>query len=147
MPRSKPLKGTDRQKHPTGSSDAPIDLTMESPEKGSPKVPSLGLRKYPVYPRKPCVQRTRKLKSSCTLYKLPFEIRDHIFQFTLEWTGQTPRMLVALRQEPALYDQALKVFRQNNVYEFSGLEKSSKMSLNTIQTIERLSLKAMSVPF
>jgi hypothetical protein len=145
MPGPKPFKGTSRQKHSNGSSDTPIDLTMESYEKESPKVSLPGANNYPGYPGKADVRRARKLKSSCTLYKLPFEIRDNIFQLTLEWTGQTPRMMVALRQEPVLYDHALKVFRQINIYEFRGLEMSSKMSLNAIRTIERLSLKAMSV--
>jgi hypothetical protein len=135
-----------RQKHSKGSSDTPIDLTTASLEKESPKVSPPFPKNYPEYPGKPYVRRARKLKSSCTLYKLPFEIRDMIFQLTLDWTGQTPRMLLALRQEPALYAQALKVFRQNNIYEFKGLERSCKMSLNAIQTIERLLLKAMSVP-
>jgi hypothetical protein len=57
---------------------------------------------YPRYTEKSDVQQAQNLKTSCTLYKLPFEIRDRIFELTLNWTGETPSMLIALRQDPIL---------------------------------------------
>lgn len=91
------------------------------------------------------VGQAQGLGTSCMLYKLPPEIRDKILELTLDWTGETPVMLVALRQEPDLYFRAMKIFRQINIYEFVRIEWRNQLSRSTIEKIERLSIHKESV--
>lgn len=93
-----------RQNDFTGSSDSPIDITRAPLEKDSPNVLRRGPKNYPGYSGELPVLRARKLEFSCTLYQPPLEIREKMFQLTLNWTGYTPPMLVVLRQETALYN-------------------------------------------
>jgi hypothetical protein len=91
------------------------------------------------------VLRPRKIDSKCTLYILPAEVRDNIFHRTLPWAGKTPPMLIALRQEPMLYHEALGVFRKENIFEISGEDPPKKMSHSSGRTLERLSLRNLLV--
>jgi len=115
------------RKRPAGSHDCPIDLTL---------APS---------PKKQTIRPAPAAEPGCVLFDIPFEIREKIFHLTLDWDGKTPPMLAALRSEPELYQQALKIFRKNNVFTARGLEKSVTMPCNVIQAIERLSLEARPV--
>ncbi|KAE8448356.1 hypothetical protein EG329_009600 [Mollisiaceae sp. DMI_Dod_QoI] len=70
---------------------------------------------------------------TCTLMKLPVEIRDMIFKLSLptEWNGKTPEVIKALRQFVLLYEEVMKIFykrqyvyvlHQKNNWSFSGME-------------------------
>ena len=58
--------------------------------------------------------------STCTFRKLPPEIREKCFLPVLEWHGKSPALLVALRGDKELYEEALEIFyKKPNVYHLS----------------------------
>lgn len=81
---------------------------------------------------------------SCTLNKIPPEIRDQIFNLTLdeEWTGQMPTLIKALRTDPKIYNEAIAIFyRMKYTYVLSsrnswGLGSMSEAVLKTIKKVK-----------
>ena len=71
--------------------------------------------------------------TSCTLHRLPTEIRHDIFRFCLQNSSRasTPPLIAALRPETLLYHEALDVFygtnrleiRADNLIDFARLSK------------------------
>jgi hypothetical protein len=56
-------------------------------------------------------------------------------------------MLIALRQDPILYGQAINVFRRYNVYKFDKVETCGDLSRKAVRYIERLLIERRSVFF
>jgi len=55
--------------------------------------------------------------SESTLYALPPELREFIFRYSLRREcGQTPYLLVALRPDQNLYNEAVAVFNSINIF-------------------------------
>lgn len=118
---------------------------MPQPRKGIADSYDFPIDLNPPSPKKWAIRPGQCPELECILHRMPFEIREKIFHLTLEWTGKSPAMLVALRQEPELYKQALKVFYKTNIFTAKGLEKSCNMPLSVIEAIERLSLEVRCV--
>jgi hypothetical protein len=78
------------------------------------------------------------------LRAFPPEIREMIFSFSnaLIWTGKTPALLIALRQDPELYAEALDYFYKRNVFRLhSGNDwKTGDMALPALQSIRALTI-------
>lgn len=63
--------------------------------------------------------REENTASKCVLFKFPTEVREQIFNLTLECEHPetlTSPILVALRQNVVLYEEALMVFNRINHY-------------------------------
>ena len=93
--------------------------------------------------KKPCTRRQTKMKNAearreitpptTTLHKLPAEFRDNIFKLTMLMetismparqrhrrpVQVTPPLLIALRCDPYLYEEALAVYYQINTFKIS----------------------------
>ena len=86
------------------------------------------------------------MKSKSTLFKLPCEVRHMIFRPLLLWTGKkgcTASILLAtLRPEPQLYNEALAIFRRENIWDrlLPRAHLDDWMSATVIRAIERLAI-------
>jgi len=53
----------------------------------------------------------------CLFYRLPPEVRGQIFRpLCIDWNGEIPNLIKALRPDGKLYHEALEIFVKNNVY-------------------------------
>ena len=129
-----------------GSRGCPVDLTDTS------ESCHIGSRTMPIdltittLSEKPYSLRDRglKKKSKCTLLKLPREIRHMILRPLLLWTGtgSASVVLAALRPEPDLYDEALAIFRRENIWDrlLPRTCLEDLISITAIKAIERLAI-------
>jgi hypothetical protein len=77
------------------------------------------------------------------LYRIPREIRDKIFSEAIEWNGTTPVLIAALRGDPVLYQEALRILSKKWVLKFhSGNIQKRNIALPTsFRGIERIRIK------
>src|ERR1700738_3623560 len=64
------------------------------------------------------ISSAKETKPSNLLRKFPPEIREHIFNFTLDncWEGKTPALLKVLHGDREVYMEAIKVFYRTNTF-------------------------------
>jgi hypothetical protein len=76
------------------------------------------------------------------LHTLPPELREAIFKPVLvDWNGQTPDLIKALRPDRKLYNEALALFYRHNIFtfhkgngwSFGDMAKEAVLSLDTIR--------------
>lgn len=76
---------------------------------------------------------------------LPVEVRKRIFSLVTIWSGKTPPLIVALRPEKTLYNEALGVLVRENYFHLSEIGRINEliipnMSMFTFSSIQRLSI-------
>jgi hypothetical protein len=87
---------------------------------------------------------TTTITSLCDLglRAFPPEIREMIFTFSnvLIWTGKTPALLMALRGDRELYDEALDYFYKKNIFKLHPRNEwqTGDMAISALQTIKAL---------
>lgn len=64
------------------------------------------------------------------LYMIPWELRQMIFKLCLEYNGESPSLLEALRPESSLHDEAVKIYNKINTKII--LNKSNDWSTDAI---------------
>lgn len=81
------------------------------------------------------------------LRAFPPEILELIFTPLLTFTGKTPPLLVALRADPQLYQEALSTFRKLNTFKLHRGNKwmTGDMNPSAIQSIRALTVDFWSV--
>ncbi len=79
-----------------------------------------------------------------TLRTFPPEIREMIFNYSnvLNWTGKTPALLVALRGDREIYNEALEICHKNNTFKLHrGNEwKTGDMAIAALRSIRTLEI-------
>jgi hypothetical protein len=94
----------------------------------------------------PFTPRPRKVPSECVLHRIPVEVREMIFSLALKWEGKPIPLITALRQEPALYQEALRVLQEEHFYVVTGdSDRWKEMSTSTIRGIGNLRLQFLFV--
>jgi hypothetical protein len=92
------------------------------------------------------------MHSSCLLNNLPPEILAWIFERVVAYPGpgwyprETPALLIALRQEPFLYHEAISAFYKVNTFRLTSRSASANEGLSEfiINTIHKLRIEAKS---
>jgi hypothetical protein len=77
------------------------------------------------------------------LRAFPPEILEFIFTPLLLWTGKTPALLIALRSDPQLYQEALASFTRLNAFKLhkGNSWKTGDMTLPVLQSIRMLTVE------
>jgi len=85
-------------------------------------------------------------RSKCTVSPLPYfnrippEIRDKTFSEAMEWNGKISVLIAALRGDPVLYHEALRILSKKGFFEFhSGNTQTRNMALpSSFKGMERV---------
>ena len=85
-------------------------------------------------------------RSKCTVSPLPYfnrippEIRDKTFSEAMEWNGKISVLIAALRGDPVLYHEALRILSKKGGFEFhSGNTQTRNMALpSSFKGMERV---------
>jgi hypothetical protein len=100
----------------------------------------------PVNSRILIVHSTPPIKMSCTLYKVPSEMREAIILLALpdEWNGKTPEIIKALRIDRKLHAEAMQAFnkmgyayvlRRENDWGFGDMKESAISMIRKVKII------------
>jgi hypothetical protein len=92
---------------------------------------------------KNCSRRRCTVTPLPHIYRLPREIRDKIFYEAIEWDGKTPVLIAALRGDPMLYQEALRILSKEGVFVFHlGNRLNRAIALpSSFKGIERIHIK------
>lgn len=140
-------------------SSADSFLSLTGPSSKSPSSPSsTPTESRGLSPHKPNPSNPEDFSSECPLLKLSSEIRIMIFSLVfptsgLVWKSEdgrcepiyvahvTSELLIALRPEPLLYQEALQVFRNQNAFSLRECTHKAKLSASAAQGIRKVFLK------
>lgn len=90
-------------------------------------------------------KRTKPSSSPSLLHQGPAEIREMIFNLCdMSWNGRSPAIIRALRQDPQLHAEAMRVFvKKENMFALNRRNGWSfhEMSVETILTIKKLKIE------
>jgi hypothetical protein len=80
---------------------------------------------------------------ACYVASVPSELLETVFQYCeLEWDGNTPALIVALRPNRRLYQEALRLFYKRSTYFVSKTNRQSTASIevSVLQSIFKLDI-------
>jgi hypothetical protein len=94
-------------------------------------------------PTQTSMKKCTVTSSPLALRKFAPEIRRLIFAEAIDWTGKTPELIIALRGDPKLYQEAMDVLCRQCVFTLSPRNREGRMQmpLSVIKTIQNLSIE------